>query len=151
MQEIRILEENFEKALKKSPELRKKAMELATKRAQQTVRTSIGGKLNDSHGKIAGWQDIRLGSKGGYGVVQATNTSSGPNSPGAITNYLEHGHPIREPKSPGAKGYRPRIHVAAVNGRWFYRSVAADVNRITMDAANEVCKGIADIIEGKEV
>ncbi|MCH5279541.1 MAG: hypothetical protein J1E60_07095 [Christensenellaceae bacterium] len=151
MQEIKILEENFEKALRKSPELRRKAMELATKRAHQTVHTSIGGKLNDSHGKIAGWQVIRLGSKGGYGVVKATNTSSGANSPGAITNYLEHGHKIREPKKRGAKGYRPRIHTASVNGRWFYRVVAADVNRITLDAANEVCKGIADIIEGKNV
>lgn len=149
MQSVNVITEAFEKALKNFPGLRKEAIARATTLAKAKVRTEISGRVNDSHGKIAGWQTTREGSGGGYGVVEAQKGATGNDSPGAITNYLEHGHKIRSPKSSGAKGYRPRIHVASVSGRWFYHAAEADVNRIAVDAANEVCSALAKTLGGE--
>ena len=148
MQSVNVITEAFERALKKFPELRKAAIDRATTLAKARVRSEVSSRVNDSHGKIAGWQTTREGSGGGYGVVEAQKGATGKDSPGAITNYLESGHKIRSPKTSGAKSYRPRINVAAVSGRWFYRSAEADINRIAVQAADEVCSGIVKEIEG---
>lgn len=157
MQSVNVITEAFERALKRFPKLRQEAIKKATALAEAKVKTAISGRINDSKGEIAGWQTSREGSGGGYGVVKAQkgtvlrSRKSGKTvevRPGAITNYLESGHKIRSPKTSGAKGYRPRINVAAVSGRWFYRSAEADINRIAVQAADEVCSGIVKEIEG---
>ena len=148
MQQINVISEAFEMALRQLPELRGAAMSKATSMMRERVRAEISGRLNDSHGKIAGWQTTRIGSGKGYGVVEADNEKSGRNSPGAITNYLESGHKIRTPRERGAKGYRPRIRVASVSGRWFYRAASADAERILLNCANEVCASLAHTLGG---
>ena len=83
------------------------------------VRGNIAGRVNDAHGKIAGWQAKYVGSGGGYAAVRAVDTSTGAKSPGAITNYLENGHARRPPSGKNPR-YVPRIHVLYIAGRGFY-------------------------------
>ena len=111
--------------------------------------TEIASRVRDTHGKIRGWQEIRIGSKAGYGVIAPVRDSSGRDSPGAITRYLEVGHRIRNPKKAGAKGYRPRIRVAAVAGRFFYKSADAQKEGIINAELKKLEKELAENLEGK--
>lgn len=78
-------------------ELRRFHEELAVD-MQNTVRANIVGMgITDSHGKVRGWQERYVGSYGGYAAVrprkstEAEKANNSVDSPGAITNYLEHG------------------------------------------------------------
>lgn len=149
MPELTIIDESIENALKKFPELRKQAVENMAKRMKQELDTEISTRLNDSHGKIRGWQRIRLGSKGGYSVIEPIKEGSGKNSPGAITGYLERGHRIRTPKNTGSKGYRPRIRNPYVDGRWFYNSVEKRRDTVLLEEANKISEELAATLEGR--
>ena len=130
---IEVITEALERTLRKFPEARRTAIAQATAAIESRVRGEIGARVNDSHGRIASYQGKRLGSGGGYGVVEADKgAATGSLAKGALTNYLETGHRIRRPKSPGAKGYRPRIKTAHVPGRWFYRAAEQDAERIAL-------------------
>ena len=102
--------------------------------------------LRDIHGKVRSWQVQYRGSGGGYVALRPTNTSTGDNSPGAITNYLEHGHRIR-PRGTG-KGYRPRIRVAYVNGYHFYRVTQGEAGEILRAEGKAFCEKLAKGLEG---
>ncbi len=113
----------------------------------EQVRLRIGGT-----GKVAGWQEPHMGSKGGYVAVRPASdvfqmTQSGTRYPvGYITNAIEGGHRISEPR--GGKGYRPRIHVPAVSGRWFYDAVRRQLPGIAEEAARQLANLICDGLEG---
>ncbi len=149
MPELTVIDESIENALKKFPQLRKQAVENITKRMKQQLDTEISTRLNDSHGKIRGWQTIRTGSRGGYGVIEATNETSGDNSPGAITNYLENGHKIRYPRNPGARGYRPRIRNTYVDGHWFYKSVENKRDYLVSSEIKKMTEELTATLEGR--
>lgn len=159
MQSITIFDKNFERTLKEFPEKRAAAVKMAGEIALSRVANNIAVRINSSSGKVAKWQHIRLGSKGGFSVVEAVGgedakavapflPSSGNGSPGAITNAIECGHKIRKPKESGRKGYRARIKRSSVDGRWFYRATEADVSRIAMEAAEKVCGELAKTLAG---
>lgn len=137
----------FENMLRASPEIRRKAIERAATRLHADLRSKIRSRINDSHGKVQRWQRIRKGSKGGYAVIEAEDTSTGDNSPGAITNYLEHGHAIRPPRMAGAKGYRPRIHTSYVSGRYFYADVGDKAEDEAIRVGKEICEELTKVIE----
>lgn len=149
--EIRAVSEQMEAALKRVPALRRKVVESVTQKVKARLDTEIASRVRDTHGKIRGWQEIRIGSKAGYGVIAPVRDGSGRDSPGAITRYLEVGHRIRKPKKADAKGYRPRIRVAAVAGRFFYKSADAQKEGIINAELKKFEKELAENLdlEGK--
>ncbi|MBR5949131.1 MAG: hypothetical protein IKZ82_10895 [Clostridia bacterium] len=160
MQSIDVVTKSLERALSEFPGKRKKTVEALSDTALDVVRATIAGKLNDSHGKIAGWQHKRVGDKGGYGVIEAVGgqdahrvapmlPSSGDGSPGAITNAIEHGFKTRKAHDKSAKSYRRgRRSKEEVEGRFFYRASADKAEQLAQQAANELCAELAAIIEG---
>lgn len=97
--EIAKLSDALESVLKELPEMRKKVHEEIGADILKIVRKNIGRSINDAHGKIRGWQENYVGSRGGYAAVRPIG-GKGPksydDSPGAITNYLEVGHTARD-------------------------------------------------------
>ena len=72
------LRRTFQQARQSIPQLQRAAHERLGQVVQRTVRGNISTSLNDSHGKIASWQDVFVGSGGGYVAVRAGNISYGP-------------------------------------------------------------------------
>ena len=112
------------------------------------VRGEIGGT-----GKVAGWQASHMGSAGGYVAVRAKAnayqvTGSGTRyAVGYVTNAIEGGHKVRP--SQGGKGYRSRVKVAAVPGRWFYETVRRQLAGMSQEGVDELMALITDGLEGR--
>lgn len=131
------LSERLKELAKEFPESRRELHEQLAEILEREVRGQIAGTLDDAHGKLAGYQARVVGSKGGYAAVRAIDTSSGSNSPGAVTNYNENGHRRRMP-SGRARRYRPRIRTTYINGRHFYRLSRANAERELKRAAGQL-------------
>ena len=111
------------------------------------VRGQIRGKLNDAHGHVRGWQSKYIGSGGGYAAVRAVDGASGPDSPGAITNYLENGHAVRRPSGRTPR-YQPHIHVLHVSGRRFFDAVRPSLARMLQSEVDNWGRAVASRLEG---
>lgn len=126
-------------------------------RIGEAVYTELGGRiassLRDGGGRVRSWQRVHVGSLGGYVAIRPAGTKdtppgeSGPNGPGAVTSYLEHGHRIRPPK--GGKGYRPRIKALRVAGRGFYKGTQAAARSIALREARAWADAVSRQMEGK--
>jgi hypothetical protein len=114
---------------------------------QEVDAQIIASGINDSSGKVRGWQQEHVGSGGGYAAIRPTNSSTGGNSPGAITNYLESGHKIRTP-SGKARYYKPKIKTSFVEGRHFYQNAAKSVEAKAIRLAERFAEDLAKRIEG---
>lgn len=125
-------------------ELHDKIADIIKKEVDKEILTS---GINDSTGKIKGWQEAVVGSRGGYAAVHAESGQTGSNSPGAITNYLENGHRIREPKG-NAKYYRPRIKKPYVDGYHFYKSASHNVESKAIAEAENFVEELKKRLEG---
>lgn len=136
--------------VKKAPDMQRGVHEKLGDSLRTVVQGNVRSHLNDSHGKISGWQKKYVGSRGGYVAVRATDSSSGPNSPGAITNYLENGHAMRKnslhSKRQSRRMRQMRYQAASnwVRGRHFYLASRADAPRLLLAAANDLADQIAD-------
>ncbi len=125
-------------------ETKKKYLEEGGKRAQQLVQTNIRTSgMTIRSGNIVRWQTIF--SSYGYSAVRAEDSSTGANSPGAITNYLEGGHAIRKPGG-AAKYYKPRIRTARVSGFDFYAASQSSVAEIAAEVAAKAAAEVAEKI-----
>lgn len=132
--------------LKKAPEMRRKLHEEIAYHAQKAVVGEVGMTTERHTGDLQRWQEKYVGSGGGYAAVRAVNTSTGDESPGAITNYVNSGHKIRPP----GNGTRPRrTKVAYVDGRHFYQSAARDMEDVLVPLAEKFVRDMAGILEGK--
>lgn len=123
--------------------LREELLRQTGEEALRIVRANIAARINDSNGHVQVWQGSHIGDKLGYTAVRANKTElTGNNSRGAITNYLEHGHETRKPRA--SRRYKPRIRVARVPGRFFYRQSKQDfapvAERIAKEFAERVVK-----------
>lgn len=143
-----VLDERLKAVLKKAPEMRRKLHESLAHDILNNVYAAIGESTERHTGNLAKWQKKYVGSKGGYAAVRATDESSGKNSPGAITNYVNSGHRIRRP-SGNAKKYKHRINVPYVDGRHFYDTARSMSERTAIMAAEDFCREIAAMLEGK--
>lgn len=142
------LDEDLNNLLNEIPEKRRELHERLADVIKSEVDTQIvKSGLNDSEGKIREWQKPVVGSGGGYAAVHAVKGTTGANSPGAITNYLENGHKIRRPTGKN-KYYRPRIRKAYVDGFHFYNSASSSVESKAIAEAEEYVKEIAQRLEG---
>lgn len=136
-------------ALKKAPEMRRKLHEELARNMHNAVVGNIGMTTERHTGDLQRWQKAYVGSGGGYAAVRAEDTSTGANSPGAVTNYVNSGHKIRRAAN-GMRGRRKRrIRVAYVDGRYFYQSAARDMESALAPLAEKFVRDIASIIEGK--
>lgn len=130
------------------PREKRAALEAMGTELLQQVRGEIGGT-----GKVAGWQAHHIGSGSGYVAVRAkANTYQATKSGkryavGYITNAFEGGHKIR--KHQGGKGYRPRIKVAAVPGRWAYDAVRRQLAGMSQEDVDALMTLITDGLEGR--
>lgn len=147
-QDLRRLANRFDAEVRRKRADQRAIHERLGARMQAGVRGQIRGRLNDAHGTVAGWQEKYIGSGGGYSAVRPTNSSSGPDSPGAITNYLENGHARRMP-SGRAKRYRPRIKVVYVSGRGFYNAVRPTLARMLQSEVTRWGDEVATRLGGK--
>lgn len=148
--EIRGLDElnaRLDRFLKQAPEKRREFHERMGDVMEREVRQNVRGSLNDSRGRISGWQRKYVGSGGGYAAVRAEDSSSGPHSPGAITNYLESGHATRKPTG-SAKRKRSRSRTERVSGRHFYLntrlSIHSEVEAEAIVFSNELAALLED-------
>lgn len=142
------LTENMNAVLQEEPEKRRELHEKLAEAAKQEVDAQIMASVGGDSGKISGWQEPHVGSGGGYAAVRATSSSSGDNSPGAITNYLENGHAIRGP-SGNAKHYRPEIHQPYVDGKHFYETARSEMQSKAISIAEDFASELAGKLEGK--
>lgn len=150
--ELKAFDDDLQKLLEAMPELRREMHEQIGRAAKQEVDLSISGSgVNDGSGKVRGWQKKYIGSLGGYAAVRSIGSkdgaSTGRNSPGAITNYLENGHAIRKPS--GKRGYRPRIRVVRVRGYQFYQAARTVMDATAIQAAEEFADKMAERMEGR--
>lgn len=148
---IERLDNDFEYLLREIPEARREMHDRIGKAVLGEVRDQISkSEINDSNDRVKNVQEHYVGSYGGYAAVRAIRGSgpSGHNdSPGAITNYLENGHRIREPLGK-SKSYRPRIRKTYVDGYHFYQRARNNAESIAIAAAEKYAEEVADRLEG---
>lgn len=150
MQELNGLNEfskMLEKVLNDFPEERKKFHNEVGLLMRSELRTQIkSSRYKDGGRKLSGYQVRYVGSGGGYAAVRAIDSSSGDDSPGAITNYNENGHRIR--RGSGKKNYRPKIKVTYVNGRHFYKFTKQDIKEVAINEARKFVERLAKDLQG---
>ena len=141
---LKELERQLNDVLTKLPEKRKELHQ----RVGEQVKSALDSNIK-SH-RVRSWQKPYVGSKGGYTAVRAIGSKegakTGPNGPGAITNYLESGHQIRRPS--GKAGYSPRIKVGRVPGQYFYRKTQNSAEKIALKAAEAFAEELAKQLGG---
>ena len=140
--------ESWDTLVQRFPAEKQAALARMGAKVLQQVRSQIGGT-----GKVAGWQEAHMGSGGGYVAVRAKaktfqSTKSGKRyAVGYITNAFEGGHKIRRPQ--GGKGYRSRVNVAAVSGRWSYDAVRRQLAGMSQEDVDALMTLITDGLEGR--
>ena len=142
------LVESWDALVQRFPQQKRAALATLGAELLQRVRSEIGGT-----GKVAGWQAPHMGSGGGYVAVRAKantyqTTKSGKRyAVGYVTNAFEGGHKIR--KHQGGKGYRSRVNVAAVPGRWAYDAVRRQLAGMSQEDVDALMTLIKDGLEGR--
>ena len=142
------LVESWDTLVQRFPQEKRAALAALGTVLLQQVRGEIGGT-----GKVAGWQAPHTGSGGGYVAVRAKAdtyqaTKSGKRyAVGHVTNAFEGGHKIRKPQ--GGKGYRSRVKVAAVPGRWAYDAVRRQLAGMSQEDVDALMALIKDGLEGQ--
>lgn len=150
------LDRALSELLEEFPEKRRELHDaLGTAAKQEVDRAITASGINDAHGNVRRWQIKNVGSGGGYAAVRPAGSSenggTGPNSQGAITNYLENGRNVRRPSEESLSdesGYRPRIHAVYVSGYHFYQKAKADLEPKAIRIAEEFVEGLARRLEG---
>lgn len=142
------LVESWDALVQRFPQEKRAALAALGTELLQQVRSEIGGT-----GKVAGWQAPHMGSGGGYVAVRAKadtyqTTQRGKRyAVGYVTNAFEGGHKIRRPQ--GGKGYRSRVNVAAVPGRWAYDAVRRQLAGMSQEDVDALMALIKDGLEGR--
>lgn len=92
--------------------------------------------VKDTHGKVRRWQKVYRSI--GYTAVRADGLTTGANSPGAITNYLEHGHKGRMPGTQRKQRYRPRDKTGRARAFHFYKDIQNPVELYAESIEKEI-------------
>ena len=157
------LDRRFAAVLKERPELRKQmhtevAQELKYEVFDQIDRVGIKqsrGRARSEKdprppGSVRDWQYDDVGSGGGYAAVRVIDAKrgggTGPNSAGAITNYLENGHKVRPPSGNAKRHRKSRARQQYVRGFYFYTATRDRAQQVALDAANRYAERIAEEI-----
>ena len=134
------------------PEARREYHERCAARLKEEITQEISARTKTS-GRLAGWQKETVGSGGGYAAIRPDGATSGANSPGAITNYVENGHAVavgpRADRKPTTRKYVSRVKVGVVKGRHFYQAVRSRALRIAMEEAETLVKDIMEAADAQ--
>lgn len=146
---------SWDEAIQRIPDLKREALEAMGEAVLQEVREQISRRgVNDPQGRVARWQEVRKGDRGGYVAVSPSPdetvqvTRSGEKTTSKdVTRYLERGHGIRPP-SGRTRRYVPRIasHRTYVSGRMFYSWAKLDAGKIALEKANRVLERLTSLL-----
>lgn len=146
---------NWGEAIQRIPELKREALEAMGKAVLQEVRAQIPRRgVNDRQGRVARWQEMRMGSKGGYVAVSPSPdetvqvTRSGEKTTSKdVTRYLEKGHGIPTP-SGRTRRYVPRIasRRTYVPGHLFYSWAKQDAGKIALEKASRLLERLTSLL-----
>lgn len=155
-EKLRRFVQSWDRLLEVVPEARREAVE----EAGQAVKRSLDAQIRsadlsgiEAKGRVSAWQQIRLGSRGGWAAISPIkgtvyswdrranfgarvrqHTWHGrPVTARQVTTWLEQGHGIK----PG--GY--------VAGRQFYAYTKVDAQEVALKAADKVLCRIADEVD----
>lgn len=143
---------DWESLLRELPGLKQALMEELGAAAQEEVGRNIAAAgMRDGGARIRSYQKYHVGSKRGYVAVRAIGSgdgaATGPNGPGALTNYTETGHAIRKPSAVPHR-YRARIKVARVDGYHYYSQAEGPALQRGTEAVEAFAREIARRMEG---
>lgn len=151
--QFRVLSRRVENLLKKCPEKRKELHERLARMAQEEVNRQIDIRLNGNTGKIKGWQESEVGSKGGYAAVRPIKGKMPPNGKGNayayghVTNAIENGHRVRMSEAESERRRPGRSQMLAVDGRFFYDAASKATERRTLEEAEKLAQEITEELE----
>lgn len=160
----------WEELLQAVPDARRQAVEEAGEAVQRELNTQIGAaELADgAKGTVRTWQELRVGSKGGYASLspgkgtaqpragETQHTWKGkPVSKKQVTRWLERGHGTRRPAAGSSRSWNQagRAGVARasaagyVKGRQFYSWTKMKALDLALKAADRVLSRIADEVD----
>ena len=152
MDGLRELDNDFERALRELPGARRQMHEEIGAAVLQDVRANIDASgIKDARGRVKAYQEHFTGTGGGYAAVRAVR-GTGPHgyndSPGAITNYLENGHKIRQPSETAKRRRKGRAKRPYVDGFGFYAAAEANAEAVALKAAEDFAAKVADQLDG---
>ena len=144
------------------PDAKRTALSEAGKAALKEVLSQINQRVTDPRGRVHRWQDMKLGSRGGYVAVTANDeetvqlTKAGKKTTSRdVTRYLERGHAARGP-SGRDKRYSERISSSrlivgesrfVIQGRQFYSWAKLHAGDLGREAAEEALGQLKAAIE----
>lgn len=133
------------------PNTKRIALYNAGKAVLQEVLANVDRRgVNDRHGRIKKWQELSLGTGGGYAKIAPDNEVWDSHGELAVqvTRYLERGHGIRKP-SGRAERYTPRARTGRlyVPGHQFYSFAKLKAADIGIEAAQKALEELSDAID----
>lgn len=143
--------ENWDRTVKKLPAMKAEMLQAIGGELQKEVRAAVlRTGVNDAHGRVRSWQNPHVGSRLGYVAVRpdSVEVRSGgggriPVNAGALTNYLNSGHRVRNP-SGRARRYVPRARMTRVPGAGFYQAAGSTVFKTALAAAEKYLREIKE-------
>lgn len=150
---IDALFDHIEGAFKRYPELKAKVLDEVGDELLSEVQgqMAISG-LHAGGGRLRGWQKYHVGSRKGYVAVRPIGSkegaATGPNGPGAITNYVESGHAVRRRTANAKRSRKSRATVAAVPGRHFYAAANSMAEAYGSRRVRELAAEFVRLLEG---
>lgn len=129
MRQLEILADRFAASVEGFPEIRREALERAGRGLLSAVRGHIGGT-----GKVQSWQELHMGSRGGYAAVRPrAGVFYSGYAAGYVTNAIENGHRTR---SSGRAA-----------GKHMYLRSQPDAARLANAARDEITRRLAEQLE----
>lgn len=130
------------------PEARRQMYEEIGAAVLSRVRANIGGS-----GKVQGWQDAFVGSKGGYAAVrpkgetyETTPGGKARYAVGYITNAIENGH--RQESGWYVPALGKKLFRDRAEGKHFYAAAQREAEQLAYQAAERFAADIRRELEG---
>lgn len=164
--EVSIDKTELERLIKKldtSPKLLREAKKKAFERAAPKLETLIDQGmaqvgLHEVNGKVKGWQESHVGSKGGYAAVrpraktftEPTKKQGKRYAVGAVTNAIDAGHKYPSPSGTAKRRRKARIRHGRmkVKGYPFYNAAQELAAEVAREAAQEAVQALMKHLEG---
>lgn len=138
---------------------KKKAFEHAAPKLEALIDRGMAPVgLHEVNGKVKGWQESYVGSKGGYAAVRPkAKTFTEPTKKlgkryavGAVTNAIDAGHKYPSPSGKAKRKRKARIQHARMNvkGYPFYSAAQELAPEVAEEAAQEIVQALMKHLEG---
>lgn len=147
--------DRIEDTFKAYPRMKGEMLEgLGAELQGEVLGQMAGTDLHNGGGRLRHWQKYHVGSRKGYVAVRPIGSKdgavTGPNGPGAITNYVDSGHAVRRRTATAKRRRKSRATVAAVPGRHFYAATSRLVGEKGSRWVRELAAAFVRRLEGRE-